>query len=43
MSIMHCAAFCAMAEAAGMAAAQTALPEPTELVDMKLRVGASPA
>lgn len=33
MSIMRCIAFCAMAATAGMAAAQTAVPEPAELVD----------
>ena len=33
MSIMRCAAFCAIAATAGMAAAQTAVPEPTELVN----------
>ncbi len=36
MSILRCAAFCtmtAMAATAGMAAAQTAVPEPTDLVN----------
>ena len=33
MSIMRCAAVCFIAATAGMAAAQTTVPEPTELVN----------
>ncbi|AXF24028.1 cytochrome C [Burkholderia pyrrocinia] len=33
MNVMRCSAFCLIAATAGMAAAQTAVPEPTELVN----------